>query len=307
MVFSRSAGVVLGILLGASVAWGQKGYPPAMPGSTEHVYREVDGVKLKLWRDAPDGHDVQKPRPAIVFFFGGGWRAGSPRQFMMHSRYLASRGMLAFCADYRVASRHGVKAKDCVEDAKAAMRWLRRHAKKLGVDPQKIVASGGSAGGHLAACLGVLPEEIDQAVSFRPNAMVLFNPAVVLANGGEFKFDPDKAASLAERMGVKAETLSPWHHVRANLPPAILFHGTADTAVPYVTARMFTDRMTAAGNRCELVGFEGEPHGFFNHGRKGNKAFATTVEEMDAFLASLGYLKGDASVQAFWKTQAEPR
>jgi dipeptidyl aminopeptidase/acylaminoacyl peptidase len=92
-----------------------------------------------------------------------------------------------------------------------------------------------------------------------------------------------------ERLGAKPEKLSPAHHVKRGTPPAIIFHGKADTTVPYNTAEAFTKVMLAAGNRCELVGFDGQGHGFFNHGRPG-EGYAKTLAAMDKFFVSLGWL-----------------
>jgi hypothetical protein len=158
---------------------GNAKYPPDMQADAVEVYKTVGDVKLSLYLFRPPDHKSSDRRPAIVFFFGGGWRAGSPRQFEQQCRYLASRGMLAIAADYRVASRHNVKVVSCVADAKSAVRWVRVHAGTLGVDPEKIVAAGGSAGGHLAACTGTITgldeQGEDLGVSSRPNAMILFN------------------------------------------------------------------------------------------------------------------------------------
>ena len=73
------------------------------------------------------------------------------------------------------------------------------------------------------------------------------------------------------------------------MPPAIIFHGKADTTVPYATAEAFAQRMQEAGNRCELVGYEGQMHGFFNHGRA-NGRYPETLAAADAFLVSLRFL-----------------
>ena len=80
-----------------------------------------------------DLHPVEPARrAAIVFFFGGGWKGGTTRQFARQATYLAGRGMIAAIADYRVQSRHGVTPDVCVEDAKSAVRWLRQHANEHG-------------------------------------------------------------------------------------------------------------------------------------------------------------------------------
>jgi acetyl esterase/lipase len=256
----------------------------------------VGDVELRLWIYTPEGHKAGDARPAIVFFFGGGWRSGTPKQFEPHCKYLASRGMAAMAADYRVASRHDVKAKECVSDAKSAVRWIRRNAASLGIDPDRIAAGGGSAGGHLAACTGVVPgfEESteDASVSSVPSALVLFNPALVLTPAeGRPGLNPDRVNDIRERMGVDPLQLSPYHHVNAGAPPTIIFHGRNDTTVPYRTAELFAAAMEKAGARCKLVGYEGQGHGFFNYGRGDGAMYRQTLEEMDAFLAELGYLK----------------
>lgn len=277
-------------------------YPPRLPGSTVEVYKTIGDVKLNMYIFTPADHKPADKRPAIVFFFGGGWRSGTPAQFYPHCQYLASRGMVAMTADYRVLSRHGTKAVKCVEDAKSAVRWIRKNAQRLGVDPERVAAGGGSAGGHIAACTGVVPgfdaEDEDTSISSVPNAMVLFNPALVLANvDGKPPLDPQRAATLPERMGVEPKELSPYHHVHEHLPPTIIFHGTADPTVPFRTAKLFAEAMRAAGNRCELAAYEGEVHGFFNYGRGGNVAYVKTVRRMDEFLAELGYVAGKPTVK----------
>jgi dipeptidyl aminopeptidase/acylaminoacyl peptidase len=121
---------------------------------------------------------------------------------------------------------------------------------------------------------------------------VLFNPAVVLGEAaGLSEINQERVASLKERMGVEPKSLSPYHHVKAGGPPTILFHGKADTTVPYATAELFAKAMTDAGNKCQLVGYEGQLHGFFNYGRGNNEYYEKTVAAMDEFLVDLGYIK----------------
>src|SRR6185503_17153828 len=146
-------------------------------------YKRIGDANLAVHIFEPPG--AKSNRAAIVFFFGGGWTGGSPGQFEQHCRHFASRGMVAMTADYRVNSRHGVKPVTCVADAKSCLRWIRSNAARLGIDPHRVVAAGGSAGGHLAAATATLPDfhqpGEDKAVSSVPDALVLFNPALVLA------------------------------------------------------------------------------------------------------------------------------
>jgi acetyl esterase/lipase len=224
-----------------------------------------------------------------VFFFGGGWTSGSPTQFEGQSRHLAARGMVAIVADYRVKTRHGAKPADCVSDAKACVRWVRANAARLGVDPNRIAAGGGSAGGHLAAATATLPgldtADDDKKVSGVPDALVLFNPGLVMAPFPGLDLKGFGAGLDKARFGCEPEEISPIHHVKKGAPPTIIFHGKADSTVPYATAEKFAQVMKSVGSRCELVGYEGQPHGFFNKAK-----YDETLAATDAFLTSLGYL-----------------
>lgn len=271
-------------------------------GAESMVYKTtVDArgneVKLRLYVFKPEDHKATDRRPAIVFFFGGGWRSGSPAQFEEHCKHLASRGMVAMTADYRVSSRQGTKAVACVSDGKSAVRWIRQNATQLGVDAGKVAAGGGSAGGHVAAATAVVKQydesSEDAKISSVPDALVLFNPALVLAPiEGKFSVEETRLSELTKRIGADPKTISPVHHVASGAPATIIFHGKADTTVPYLTAQVFTETMKAAGNRCELVGYEKQGHGFFNVKRKNGK-YKETVAEMDKFLVSLVFLAKD--------------
>lgn len=271
-------------------------YPPIIDGAKEITYKTVNGIKLNLWMFTPENHKLTDNSPAIIFFFGGGWREGTPAQFVKHCEYLSARGMVAIVADYRVKSRHGVPAKDCVSDAKSAIRWVRENASEFGIDSNRIAAGGGSAGGHLAAACATLPKFDDdnenESISSKPNALVLFNPVLIIGpiDGGEKK-TKEKLANLEKRIGTKPVNMSPYHNIVGKLPPTIIFHGTGDKSVPFMSVELFTKRMHEFGNKCTLVAYQGEPHGFFNYGKKSNAIFIDTVHKMDEFLVSLGYLK----------------
>jgi len=267
-------------------------------GARAEVYKTIGDVELKMHIFDPPA-SFEGPRPAIVFFFGGGWRAGSPKQFEQQCRYLATRGMVAMTADYRTRNAYGTDAKECVQDAKSALRWVRSNAKRLNVDPDRIVAGGGSAGGHLAACVATVmgfdePGE-DTTVSSEPNACVLFNPAVMIADSdGVTPIPADRAGDLKERMGTEPANLCPTHHIRPDLPPMIMFFGTEDFLL--TGAKHFHQKMRAANNRCDLKLYEGYQHGFFNFGKSGNEPFKKTLIAADRFLAELGYVSGGPHV-----------
>ena len=279
-----------------------RNYPPEFLDARSETYKEIDDVALKLWVFDPPNHKPSDQRPAIIFFFGGGWRAGSPAQFEQQCRYFSSQGMVAITADYRVLQRHKTMADKCVSDAKSAIRWVREHADRLGIDPDRIVAAGGSAGGHLAACAGVL-SGLDEAgenlkVSSVPNAMALFNPAVLLAPFDGVALDEEKLGDIATRTGVKPEEISPIHHLRKGLPPTIIFHGEADPTVPFATVAKYSKVASDLGNRCELAAYPDAVHGFFNYGRNGKPGeyYLQTVSRLHEFLHQLGYLDGSPTL-----------
>lgn len=269
-----------------------------------HVYKVIDGVQLsmKSYRKRSGEHSEQtsqgrsfkesagtlagKPngnsaetlagKPAILFFFGGGWVGGTIDQFEPHSRYFAERGIVAFTADYRVKSRHETTPFESVSDGKSAVQWLQEHADELGIDPERIVVAGGSAGGHVAASTAILRDQ-PPSLHRMPAALVLFNPVV----------DTTPAGFGSTTIGERYMELSCTHHITAQLPPTLLFHGTADKTVPFANAEAFRDRMLQHGNRCELVAYEGEGHGFFNFARH-REIYEQTVHTASQFLQSLG-------------------
>ncbi len=254
------------------------------------TYKTVGETKLDLHVFEPEGIKKSDRRAAVVFFFGGGWAGGDPKQFYEHSRELSRLGMVAFSAEYRVRSRNETTPLECVKDAKSAIRWIRDHASELGVDPNRIVASGGSAGGHIAACTGVINgyEEAGEnlKISSAPAAMILFNPVL----------DTTMETGLAgDRFGAELhQVLSPCHHVHEKIVPTIIFHGTADTTVPIEQAERFTRLMKDAGNDCELVRYPEKGHGFFNatsfRARNDGTDYADTMKRSIAFLQKHGFL-----------------
>jgi len=280
-----------------SAAEQRPGYPPELPGARAEVYRSAGNVDLTAWIFEPKDDPASDRRPAIVFFFGGGWNGGTPGQFAPQAAYLADRGMVAIVVDYRVKSRHATLANVAVSDAKAAIRWVRSHADRLGIDPDRIAAAGGSAGGHLAAATALLSEHDDSQgasrISSAPNAMVLFNPVLITAPyPGAPAPEAEKLDKMKSRLGAEPESMSPYHHVRPGLPPTLIFHGKSDKTVPYRHAERFAEAMTDAGNRCELVGYPEQGHGFFNAHRKDASAYRDTISRTYDFFVSLGWLGG---------------
>ena len=191
-------------------------------GCVAEVYKVASGDKLWIYRfDPPQNIDTAKP--AVVFFFGGGWNGGGVQQFEQHARYLASRGIVSFVADYRVKSRQNTQPDACVADGKSAIRWVRQNATRLGIDPSRIAAGGGSAGGHVAATTGICdelddPKDEGSEISSKADALLLFNPV----------YDNGPKGYGHNRVAKWFPAISPAHNISKDDPPAIVFLGSSD-------------------------------------------------------------------------------
>ena len=249
------------------------------------VSKKAGDAELKLFVEKPPSWKAGDRRPAIVFFFGGGWVGGSPNQFLKQSQHFAMRGLVGIRVQYRVIPKGDAGPPFvCVADAKSALRYVRAHAAELGIDPARIAAAGGSAGGHLAAFATLVPGLDDPAddlkVSPKGNALVLFNP--VFNNG------PGQWGHA--RVGERYREFSPAHHVTKDAPPAIVFLGDKDALIPVSVLEDFKTKMQAAGVRCDTRVFPGAAHGFFNKDVDGIPGFSETLADADRFLVSLGWL-----------------
>ena len=253
-------------------------------------YKKTAKSPLHLHMFFPKDYNPKKDsRPAIVFFFGGGWSGGSPSQFYPFSKHLASQGIVAIAAEYRTKKSHGTNPDSCIKDGKSAIRWIRAHAKEYGVDPKRIAAGGGSAGGHVAAATGttttIVEKGEDSSISSWPNALVLFNP--VLDNGPK--------GYGHSRVKDYWQDFSPMHNMDKNVPPSIFFLGTKDNLIPVETGEKWNQLVKAQGQKSELHLWEGQPHGFFNYGKtkgpNGGKVYNEILNKMAAFLKEINFIK----------------
>ena len=276
--------LALGLLAGPGFAQRQRPtLTEAKVLTADHVYKKTPEGELTLHCFLPADWKPTDQRPVIVFFFGGGWKNGSFEQFVPQSQYFASRGIVAISADYRILNKHKTKPDKAVEDAKSAIRWVRANAATLGIDPEKVIAGGGSAGGHLAAATALVTKfdaADDAKASAVPNALVLFNPFL---NGTGRTIEGSDGSNIAE-------AISPTLFLKKGAPPTILFFGTSDALAEH--GREFIVKAKPLGVRAELYTAEGLPHGFFNR----SPWCEATARQADRFLTSLGYLKGDPTI-----------
>jgi len=255
------------------------------PGKT-FVYKQSGGKSQELEVYFPANWGASKSKvPGVILFHGGSWRGGNLNQFRYVCKYLASRGLVAATANYRMLTTDEVKAlpagesnkRTCVTDAKSAIRWMKQHAAELGIDPQRIITGGGSAGGHVSILATTTPglndpgdpKEFDASVV----AYLLFNPALRDSDIS----DPEICAL---------------QQVKGNFPPAIFFFGDKD-GIWKPGSDSLLKQLKASGNTsAELWIAEGQNHGFFNKPLWQD----ATLAQADRFLVKHGLLTGSCTL-----------
>lgn len=245
------------------------------------VYEKVGDRDLKLHVFQPEGWKASDKRACFITIHGGGWTGMGPERMFSFADHFAKLGLVSISVQYRLASvKTNTTVFDCVKDVRSAVRYVRAHAAELGIDPNKIIVSGGSAGGHLAASTAMFDvndDSDDLNISPTPNALVLLFPVI----------DTSAEGYGNARIGERWKELSPAHNVRAGLPPTIIFHGTADPTTPFKGAQIFHEAMLKAGNRSELVIHEGGDHGYL---MRTQPLYDECLAKTDAFLKSLNLL-----------------
>lgn len=256
--------------------------PERIDGFEPQVYKSVDGVALRLHVRAPAAKARTGAAPAMLFFFGGAWEVGTVTEFVEPARHFSDRGIVAILVDYRVFCRNGNSIAEEVADAKSAVRYVRQHAVALGVDPHRIVVAGGSAGGHLALATATIPgfeaDGEDASTSSAPDLLALLYPCSDVTTDDEKAYGGDAIAG-------HGKDVSPLYHLRGHLPPMLVVQGTDD--IVYQENKALCAQSAQLGNACELVVFEGAPHGFFG---PGGKWYAPGLRAMDEYLVKAGYL-----------------
>lgn len=241
------------------------------------TYKKIGDRELTLHFFLPEGFEKSRKVPAFVAIHGGGWMSGTPRRFYPYAHALVEKGYVGISVEYRLASQKGVTVFDCVKDGRAAIRYIRAHAAKLGIDPRRIAVCGGSAGAHVAAGTalfdGIDHEGENLDIPCRPDALILYFPVI----------DTSEKGYGFRKIGEKWKTISPVDQVKRGAPPTLVFHGDADKTTPYAGSVLFTERMVKAGNVCELVTQPGGGHGHLNQNMElFDAAIANTAEFLEA-------------------------
>ena len=246
------------------------------------TYKTVDDGKrpLSLHVFRPADWKATDKRPVLVTFHGGGWTGGTPStQYYMADRF-AKRGWVGISVQYRLATaKTEITPFDSVKDARSAVRYVRARAADFGIDPDKLVANGGSAGGHLAAATAMFGDVNDAAddlkVSPVPQLMILFYPVI----------DTGPMGYGNAKVGADWKKLSPVDRVVAKLPPTLVLHGDKDTVTPFAGAKLFHERMKDTGNDCELITGKGG-HGYFTYEQE---PLDEAMAQVDKWLKARGY------------------
>jgi acetyl esterase/lipase len=255
------------------------------PTGKPYVYKTSAGKERRMEIFFPPGHDPTKAKvPGMILFHGGSWKGGTLAQFRVACAYFASRGMVCATAEYQVLGKSSAKLpagesfkRVCVTDAKSAIRWFKQKAPELGIDPARVITGGGSAGGHISALATMNPGLNDPAdpkdIDTRVVAYLWFNPAFA----PEDQKDPE---------------IDILHHMKADLPPAIVFFGDKDTwKKGWDSAHAKWKKLGA--KHIELHIAKDQKHSFFN-----NEPWRTvTLIEADKFLVKHGLLTGETTLK----------
>ena len=281
------------------------------------------GRELILLVCKPDGWQAGQNCTGMIWVHGGGWTGGHPSAFAPHMRYSAARGAVAFGVQYRLMKSGGYKdnkklseeenskkraAKyrefmegpsifDCIADCEDAVRFIRKNAEELGIDPQKLVSIGDSSGAHLAACLGTLAPE-----AARVNTMVLCSSISDLTykfgrdslkpspgfEGKELEEDPDRLK--------RARAASPIFNISKETASSLILHGERDW-LRDEPERLY-EALKAAGVDVEYKVYPTARHAFIIYGYSAtDEQITQTLLDIDAFLVLRDYLAPGTSIR----------
>ncbi|CAM1367660.1 alpha/beta hydrolase [Tenacibaculum xiamenense] len=242
------------------------------------IYKTVDNHQLEMHLFLPAKSNTNELKPLMVHFHGGSWGYGKPDWFFGAAEEYKNNGWVVAAIEYRLKGRHGTYPFEAVKDAKSALRWLRKNAKKYGADPNKVVVTGNSAGGHLAMAT-VLNKDLnastdDLSVSAIPNA--------VIVNGGVYDLTTRNNRWVSEKLENKDEVklISPNHLVAKTPTKFMLIHGEKDRRCELETAQYFYDEMKKRGNDVQLHIVKGANH-FIWFGEHSRQVDRVTNEFLD--------------------------
>ena len=236
----------------------RRAVPDSVKVERDKVYARYGEREVKLDLYLPKQPAAAKI-PCVVVVHGGGWRSGDKMRFAHIAGALAEQGFAAACIGYRLLPEIEFPAP--VLDCKAAIRWVRANAAQHGLDPDRIGAIGGSAGGHLVAMLAT-SDHVDTLEGGGGNVGVSSRVQAVVAMATPA--DLTRTAAQRNLDAELARLISPVTHVSKGSAPILLLHGTKDTLVPMTQSELLLAKYQQAGAKAELVKIEGGAHAFWN-------------------------------------------
>ncbi len=231
---------------------------------TDVVYSRPTGFELKMDIYRPDPSVATKA--AVVVIHGGAWIMGDKRDMKALCEAIAKQGMLAASVQYRLAPK--TRWPGFYDDAQTAVRYLRENAAKLGIDPNRIGASGASAGGHMALLLGFTDTRDAKTAEYprhssRVRAVLdIFGPTD-MSRDYPASYDTLFQTILGKAKGESAAEIkaaSPVNFIDRRTPPVFIVHGTADPVVPVAQSKWLESKLKANGTKVEARYIEGMKH-----------------------------------------------
>ncbi len=253
--------------------------PEGIAATPDLAYADNDNPRQKLDLFLPKKRNSDRPLPVLVFIHGGGWKAGSKADgARMIAPYVASGDYAGVSVGYRLTNEAQWPAQ--IHDCKAAIRWIRGHAKEHGLDPDHIAVWGTSAGGHLVSILGTSGEVPELEGRLGGNTTQSSRVSCVVNFFGPEDFvtmvtqpstvdrttqDYPEALLIGGRVQDQQEAAkraSPVTYISKDDPPFLTAHGTKDPLVPYAQATELHEGLKKAGVSSILITMKNGGHGF---------------------------------------------
>jgi acetyl esterase/lipase len=237
-----------------------------MASEKDVTFAKAGDLDLKLDIYRPEG---ESRRAAILFFHGGGWRSGSREAMRPDARAMASHGFVGLPAQYRLLGQSPWPAQ--IEDVKAAIRWARAHAGELGIEADRIILWGSSAGAHLSLLAAGTPNDPHFEGDSGPRGVSSDVAGVIAVHpptGFHVGEAPGRATTSATGLMGESATVeearagSPISYVSERFPPTLLLHGAYDRLVNHAASQAMCDALRAAKAPVDLHLFHGHNHGF---------------------------------------------